>query len=150
MRSDGGLNAATRKKYVRCNRPARKLIYPLKQKFIIRRFQRKPCLNPETSRREKMIKKMRKEKGIKQRKNDREFAHKEDKNRAKILSSHLTLTHRMARVNFKILPDVINQKGSRCLTLSSTLSLTSAVDGDWWLTLRSCRFTPGNEPVHIV
>ena len=33
---------------------------------------------------------------------------------------------------------------------SSTLSLTSALDGDWWSTPRPGRFTPGKDPVPIV
>jgi hypothetical protein len=33
---------------------------------------------------------------------------------------------------------------------SSTLSLTSALDGGGWSTPRSGRFTPGNDPVPIV
>jgi hypothetical protein len=33
---------------------------------------------------------------------------------------------------------------------SSTLSLTSALDGCGWSTLRRGRFTPGNDPVPIV
>jgi len=33
---------------------------------------------------------------------------------------------------------------------SSTLSLTSALDGGWWSTLRPGRFTPEKDPVPIV
>ena len=33
---------------------------------------------------------------------------------------------------------------------SSTLSLTSALDGDGWSTPRPGRFTPGKDPVPIV
>ena len=33
---------------------------------------------------------------------------------------------------------------------SSTLSLTSALDGGGWSTPRPGRFTPGNDPVPIV
>ena len=33
---------------------------------------------------------------------------------------------------------------------SSTLSLTSALDGGGWLTPRLCHFTPGKDPVPIV
>jgi hypothetical protein len=33
---------------------------------------------------------------------------------------------------------------------SSTLTLTSALDGDGWSTPRSGRFTPGKDPVPIV
>jgi hypothetical protein len=35
-------------------------------------------------------------------------------------------------------------------SISSTLSLTSAVDGGGWSTPRHCRSNPGNEPVPSV
>jgi hypothetical protein len=45
----------------------------------------------------------------------------------------------------KICPATGNEGPEEELIYSSTLFLTSALDGDWWLTSRPCRFNPLKE-----
>jgi hypothetical protein len=52
-------------------------------------------------------------------------------------------------VNFSLEQAMKAQRGSRGID-SSTISLTSALDGGGWSTPRPGRFTPRNDPVPIV
>jgi hypothetical protein len=53
---------------------------------------------------------------------------------------------KLKKVKFTLEQAMKAQRGSRD---SSTLSLTSALDGGGWSTPRPGRFTPGNNPVLI-
>jgi len=54
------------------------------------------------------------------------------------------------KVKGKVHPRTCHEDPKGEWKYSSTLSLTSALDGGGWSTPRSYRFTPGKDPVPIV
>jgi hypothetical protein len=56
----------------------------------------------------------------------------------------------MKDVKVKVHPRIGHEGPEREQRYNSTLSLTLAQDGEWWLTPRPVHFKPGNDPVPIV
>jgi len=54
------------------------------------------------------------------------------------------------QVMFKVHPITGQEVPEWEYSYSSTLSLTSALDGDGWSVLLPGRFAPGKDPVHFV
>jgi hypothetical protein len=63
---------------------------------------------------------------------------------------HLVNTYTRIKGKGKGLPRTGHEGPEGEWRYSSTLSLTSALDGGGWSTPRPGRFTPGNDPVPIV